>query len=462
MPRDSSGMIEQVQFPRDRSTLARDRRGVVALWVAVTTPVVVMGLGLGVDVTEWVIANQQLQRAADAASTAGALRYGTVQNAQIAAGIAADVAEANGAAGAATRTWTAATTTLVDNTITVVVGPPVVAGNNASVAVTVKKSVQPTFSKVFATAAKVVTASGTADSTGTITVFQQPCLLTLGKLSATTPDVSINGSSNVQLTGCSIVSNEEITIGGSAYVNVGTAYAKSNIVITGSGTLVGTQVPNSTLNLSDPYAGNASLTTAFGILTNGSTIVNGTTLANRGSVSISGSGTNTLSPGIYTSLSIGGSPTVTFQPGLYVVKGTMSIGGSPVVSGSDVTFINGSSLTVSGSPRIGLTAPTTATVSGASMVGVLFASNVANSSASTFQLGGSEDIRLAGLIYFPGTNIAVTGSPEVDTNDKCLEIIANVITVTGSPSLENDGCNSMGVLQVHNDSTSNLDRKLER
>lgn len=452
-------MIKQHPQPGVASSLARDKRGVVAMWVAVTTPVIAMGLGMGVDVTEWVIANQQLQRAADAGSTAGALKYGTLQNAQIAAGIAADVAEANGAAGSATRTWTAATKTLVANNITVVVANAINNGNNASIAVSVQRSVPATFSKVFSAAAKVVKASATADSTGTITTFQQPCLLTLGKLSATTPDIVLNGSGVLQLPGCSIVSNEQITLSGSSYVNVGTAYAKSSIVVGASSTLVGTKVPNTSLNLADPYAGSTALATDFGLLTNGTTIVNGTTLVNRGSVSISGSGTNTLSPGIYTSLSITSSPVVTFQAGLYVVKGTMSINGSPSITGSNLTFINGSTLTIGGSPTISFSAPGTS-ATGGTIPGILFASNVNANAANYLQLTGSSSMTLTGVIYFPGTNVNITGSPASNGSGGCFEIIANIISISGSPTMANAGCPGMGVLPVTNSTASTVGAKL--
>ena len=455
-------MIAPPPLTPDRSSLIRDRRGVVAMWVAVTTPVIAMGLGLGVDVSEWVVANQQLQRAADAAATAGARFYGTAQNAQVTAGIAADVAEANGAAGTGTRTWTAGTRTLINNTITVVVANAVTIGNNASIAVTLQRSIQPTFAKVFSSSAKLITASATADSTGAITTFQQPCVLTLGQLSATTPDIVVTGSGMVRMPGCSIVSNEDISISGSAYVNVGTAYAKSDIFVTGAATLVGTQVPNTTLNLSDPYASDASMATTLGLLTNGSTIVNGTTLVNRGAVSISGSGTNTLSPGIYTSLSISSSPVVTFQSGLYVIKGQMSISGSPTVTGLNVTFANGSTLSVSGSPTVTLSAPIAATAAGGSIAGVLFASNVANSTNNLAKWTGSAAMTLSGVLYFPGTNVAISGSPSSNGASGCFEIIANIVTISGSPSLANAGCPAMGVLNVTNPGGNTVNAKLLR
>jgi hypothetical protein len=68
------------------------------------------------------------------------------------------------------------------------------------------------------------------------------------------------------------------------------------------------------------------------------TTANGVVNANRGSVSIS-SGTQTLDPGIYSSLRITGG-TVTLNPGIYVLTAGMTISGSANVQGNGVMFYN--------------------------------------------------------------------------------------------------------------------------
>ena len=75
------------------------------MMVAVAMPALAVVAGIGLEVSQWALANSQLQRAADAAAMAGANYYAASGTAQKAAGVAADIAELNGGAGAITRTW---------------------------------------------------------------------------------------------------------------------------------------------------------------------------------------------------------------------------------------------------------------------------------------------------------------------------------------------------------------------
>jgi len=242
-----------------------------------------------------------------------------------------------------------------------------------------------------------------------------------------------------------------IALTGSFTLNAGTAYAKGAITKSSSSSWGSTvRVPDTAINFVDPYASSAALSTAFSKLYDAITA---------GTTSVSGSGTVTLSPGIYSSLSINGSPRVTFQSGLYVIKGTMSIGGSPVISGSNVTFINGSTLTIGGSPSMSLTAPTTA--SAGSIAGILFASNTNNTSNNLLNLTGSSGMVLTGMFYFPKTNVLISGSPSANGSSGCLEIIGNIISISGSPMMANAGCPAMGVLNVTSSNGSTVGAKLQ-
>ncbi len=433
-------MIKLSSSGQPRPSLLRDRRGVVAMWVAVTTPVVAMGLGLGVDVTEWVIANQQLQRAADAAATAGSIKYGLLSsNAQQAAGFAADVAEANGIAGASTRTWTAGTKTLVDNNITVVVGSAVKNGDNSSVAVSVKRVVAPTFSAVFTSSSKTITATSTADSIGggTINTYQQPCLFGLGQQGTAVPQVYFTGGINVTLSGCSIQSNEMVTVVSGPSVTAGTIYANTSISVTGGSTLNGTRLQNQGTAVADPYASNSTLNAAFAQLA-------GT--ANKSAVNANAAGT-TLTAGIYPSFTIGGVGVVTLSPGLYVVKGDIQIGNSGTLTGSGVTIVNNGTVGINGAAKVTITAPTVASATLNAVPGILFANNVNNTATSTMTglISAGGTATLGGVIYFPKSNFAISGGAFSGGGaSSCLEIIANAISITAGATMTNTGCSAMG------------------
>jgi Flp pilus assembly protein TadG len=430
---------------RARPNVFRDRRGVVAMWVAVTTPVVAMGLGLGVDVTEWVIANQQLQRAADAAATAGSIKYGLLaSNAQQAAGFAADVAEANGVSGTATRTWTAGSKTLVANNITVVVGSAVTSGDNSSVAVTVRRVVAPTFSKVFTANSKTITATSTADSIGggTVNSYQQPCLFGLGQQGPGSPQISFTGGVSVTLTGCAIQSNEKLWVDGGSTVNVGTVYANTAVSVTGGSHLnATTSLQNQGSAVADPYAGNTSLNAAIAQLAN---------TANKPAANVGFAGT-ILAAGIYPSLTVSGGGTLTMLPGLYVIKGNISFGGGGTIKGTGVTIVSGGSLGIDGGAVVTLSAPTVATATLNAVPAILFASNVNNTGTGNYtgKIGGGATATLAGVIYFPTSNFDLEGGAfSGGGTSSCLEIIANAITVAGGATMTNTGCSAMGAARI--------------
>src|SRR5260370_7805451 len=83
-----------------------DRRGVVAVLLGLTAPVLVMALGLGIEVSRWSVAKVELQRIADAAALAGAFDYQhqSPPVPQTAASAAANLASINPATGSATPT----------------------------------------------------------------------------------------------------------------------------------------------------------------------------------------------------------------------------------------------------------------------------------------------------------------------------------------------------------------------
>ena len=431
-----------------------ERQGMVAMWVAVSTPTVALAVGLGVDATEWIIANQQLQRAADAGANAGSVQFnissGALQARQ-AANAAADVAEANGVVGASTRTWsgTSTTGTLVDNNITVIVGSPMGTADIASVAVAVQRSVAPTFSAVYSNTAKIVKASATADATaGTPgTTYQPPCVFTLGTASTTPIGLSMSGSGALTLTNCAIRINSGMQLAGGAVATVGTAY------LTGAVTQPTTAALRATTTLAnlgtvwaDPYASNTTLSAAFAKLTQGTSF---------SAVALVGSGSTTISPGVYPSISTGNSATLTLQPGLYVVKGTVNLAGNSKVTGNNVSIINGSTFSIGNSATVTLTAPTSATATGGSVPAVVVATNVTATATTSAMMvfSGSVAPTLNGVVYAPKSNINI-GAGVATGASGCFEIIANYVTISGAASMANGGCAAMGASIIGPTSTA--------
>ena len=420
------------------------------MWVAVSTPVVGMALGLGVDVTEWVIANQRMQYAADAAANSGALQYGLSANAQQAANAAADVAEANGVPGTAraSRVWTGgtvgtlATGTLVDNKVTVVVGTAYSTGDVVSVSVSASKAVMPTFSKVFSNSDKIVKATATADAIAGApgATYQQPCIFTTGTISDN--DIMLSGSGSLNLSGCAVLSNSGIQLSGGAGITAGTIYAEGTIDQNYT-TINGVKKEKTGKTYDDPYSNDDRLHEAFGKLTDSDSYA---------ALNVGGVTSTTIAPGVYPSMTIGSSGTVAMQPGLYVVKGAIVVDGAGIVTGNGVSIICGAAMTITAGATVRLAAATTENATFGSIPGVLFASNADDVNTPTLApaltLSGTVAPTLTGVLYMPKSSINISGGVQSNGTSGCLEIIARTATVIGGAALANAGCPAMGTVPI--------------
>jgi uncharacterized membrane protein len=119
------------------------------MMTGVMAPVMLMSLAMGVEVAWWSTVKVELQRTADIAAWAGAMSYARSSDAQRATGVAANLAELNGAAGSASRTWDAASNTLTDGLITAQVVAGIRDPNESAVKVIVKQDLATSFSKIF-------------------------------------------------------------------------------------------------------------------------------------------------------------------------------------------------------------------------------------------------------------------------------------------------------------------------
>src|ERR1700760_1297638 len=94
------------------------KRGSVAILVAFSAPVLIGAIALGIEVSGWTAAEQQLQRTADAAALAAALTSINGSTPQGAATEGAYLAEINGAVGKRPIAWDGSSI-ISDNMITI-------------------------------------------------------------------------------------------------------------------------------------------------------------------------------------------------------------------------------------------------------------------------------------------------------------------------------------------------------
>ena len=464
------------------------RRGSVAVWIALMTPMLVMAMAFGIEVGGWEAARMSAQRTADVSANAGAMNYKASLNAQTAATFAARMAQLNGASGTASPTWSSScsgsctspcTGTLTDNQIIaqVISCSGVVTNSDVMIKVSVQKTVPAAMSSLFSsTSSYTLTGTSTSElvtSNGTPTgaAAGQPCLLAL----STSGQITGSGSTYITMPTCTMVSNGTITFSGAGTLDTAGIFAGGAISIPTWFTIDGTQNPNAG-TITDPYASNTALQSALtntAALTGVTSIacgsvggVNGTagqytgnnncngtnSLPNGGTCSSASGVVCTMYSGNYGSwvVSAGGPYTFNLQPGLYQFNGPITLTQNTTTNGSAVTIITSGAFTGSNTFNFYVTAPTVAQASSASpnsIPGVALAGN----STSQATVSGSVNFVIDGVIYFPNAVFNASGatsgsstSPGMGgTSNACMEIIASSIYTSGYSNYSSN-CSSLG------------------
>ncbi|GEM_PF-6794620 len=281
----------------------------------------------------------------------------------------------------------------------------------------------------------VIGSTGAAALVGT--TASPACVL---GLASTGTSVNLNGSPTVELEGCSVKSNGDLDTGGSsALLNVDGVYADSTI--TGNGQIAADADVKSGAfvdETADPYASFDYFSVC------GSTSFNG-----RPQLDVGNNATVTFSAGYYlnnSSSKILG--TARLSPGVYYVKGDVTVGsqGSLRGTGDGVTLVICGNIDASGTAGIDIVAPT----SGA-YAGVAIAANGTGTSKINGGAGSTStnEVSINGLIYVPNGSLDFAGHADSGSANECLQIIANVVTISGTSDFAND-CSAYSNMQAVN------------
>jgi Flp pilus assembly protein TadG len=404
--------------------LAAERRGSVALLLALVMPVLVGSTALALEVGSWSVMKSVLQRRADMAAYAATLRYQLGDSAQTATNVGIQVAALNGATASA-PTWNSGTNTTTASDVTVAVVSGVRSASDKAMKVVVTTSMPLSIGRYFTTST-AVTVSATAYAEVVTTSSGsggQPCAVALNPNGS---GVSITGGITVNTPSCTVRSNAGFSITNGSTVDTPAVYAASAATVSGGSTIsngtssvtqanIGTWTNSAPLYQSDgtivdPYASNTSVQNAFAELSSG-----------HGSAYSESNGANTsMSAGTYSSISINDA-TVTMNPGLYIVNGNVSIGNQATVTGSGVTIVTSGSVSFAGGSSVTLSAPLSGATSGA-IPGVLIAGN----STGSDTLSNGMVPTLTGVIYYPNGTISIVGG--VHAGNSCLELLAGSIS----------------------------------
>ncbi len=435
--------------------------GQMLVLVALSMTVLLGFVALAVDVGLLFRAKRNMQIAADAAAVAGAMDYkynASILSAQ-SAGQAA--ATANGVTSAAFPPCPSTTLTCVTINVPPVNGP--YAGTTGFVEAIVSQPTATIFMNISKISSVTVSARAVVGA-GAIS----GCVWTLAKSGT---DISLSGSGTISAPNCSIYddssSSNALTLTGSGSITGKAIGISGNYSVTGSGSLHPTPVTG-IAPAADPLAGLAPPTIPTGTCSSSCT------------QSFSGSSNNSIGPGTYNSISNTGSGTLTLTPGNYIINGnlsntgsgslvlgagnytitgnftdtgsgTLTIGadqtivlgnlsltGSGALTAKGVTFYTQGSSTVTGSGSMDIEAPTSGTYDG-----VLFYQD--RSDTHTLAVTGSGSDKIQGILYAANAPVTLTGSGSVNI---AADFISDSISLTGSGTIHDAGYSSVNSSSV--------------
>jgi Flp pilus assembly protein TadG len=415
---------------RSLKSVFADRRGVVAIIMALMAPVVVGMAGLGAETGHWYLVKRQAQTAADAAAFAGALELAANSSSTVATA-ARKEADRNGF-------------THGSNPTVQVTNP--YKGNSNAVEVIVTRDETRLFSAIYLSTASRIAAR----AVGLVNSSGAACVL------ATNPSASkaleVTGSAVINLNNCSLGSNstasDSMSFWGSSSVQAPSAWSAGGIVSGGSSlpSFPG-GMASYAWSIPDPYKD-----LDF-------TIPPPATCDHTATPSTTYSGT--LDPGVYCNgIKISGNTVL--NPGTYYIdEGDFKVGSSVTLTcacsapGSGVTIVlttSGSNVNKIGSVDIHGTATVTLQAPGSSTYrypGMLFiqdpraVTKLTGSAQNSFN--GGANLSLTGLLYFPSQTVGWSGN---SSTSSCTQIIANTVTFTGNTTLSNAGCAAMGLTPI--------------
>jgi Flp pilus assembly protein TadG len=409
----------------------KDRRGVVAIVMAIALPVVVGAAGLGVEAGTWYMMKRQAQTAADAGAFAGALELAALTK----------QAEPAAVQEAARNGFTTGGKVEVEVNNPPKTGPKATKANAIEVIVKIKEPL------LLATLFKSGTADIEARAVGFVEQTGNACILALNK----TKDKSLvlTGSSTVVLDNCSLASNssgdQSILFSGSQDTVVPSVWTAGGVGSNGSSTLP----PNMNTYawaVEDPYK---DLTVPKPLPVVCKTFPGGTY-------------SGVLSPGVFCGdVKLN---TVDLKPGTYYIdQGNLTVNSNATVrcplcgaasTGAGVTFVLTSSdpkkdagdVTINGTSDVVLRAPSASPDANGivypypGMLIVQDPDSTVKKGGGGSTLNGNTNLVLDGALYFPKSTVDYSGN---SGSASCTLIVADTVILSGKTKMTSSGCTDL-------------------
>ena len=413
--------------------LLENKRGNVAVMFALMSPILIGGLGLGMETAYWYADQRGMQNAADAAALAAA-GDATANYASVASAVVGQYGYHDGAAGATVTSTNAA--------------PCPNGGNNCySVTITYKQQLylEPVIgftgdTTINGQPATTLRASATAQQASTPRSY---CLLALNTIGSA---ILGNGVPNTNFAGCNTMSNASATCHGH---DMGADYGDAHLTDTGCGVIQESNIPV----VPDPYAvlaanippnpcgaypqephhhGDPNLP-ASNLWTGPQALA--------GNVIVCGD------------LQLQGNVTINAPAGAVIVieNGQLDTGGNTIqtANGSAATVVfsgtndAGYTHAPTGGGTLDIQAPTTGPWKGVA----LYQDPSITSGVDIAAAGNSPTWDITGLVYLPHSNVTFSGAVNKSSNgSSCFAMVVGDITVNGTGSiLAHGGCAAAGL-----------------
>lgn len=393
----------------------RDRRGAIAVMIAVMIPVLLAMLGLAVDLGVWYRESVRLQLAADAGAE-GAAWLLPGQTARTSDFQAAALIAVNGVTGGK---WigTLATPASVS-----------VAADWSQVTVTLTSTADRYMTSMIGVPAPALSATATAGIH-----VQSACILALSTSAA--PAIQVDNMGSLKANGCGVFSNS--TAANAIYLNSGTISGKSvgaagGIALSNSGSNTFSPAPGNphAAPQGDPYASLPAPSPGSCSYTNASFTANQASPYKFTQSKNVFCGTTTIG---------GNNTTDTFDPGTYyVVNGDLVFNNAAITQAQGVTFVlTGStpgafSWTNYSNAVMTMTAPTTGALAGV----LVWQRCPTSGSGKANSFAGGSTLQISGEFYAPCGAVNLSNNAKLaTTSGGAMGVVANTIHATGSAGI---------------------------
>jgi len=420
---------------KSMARLKRDRRGNVAMMFAIMSPILVGGLGMGLESAYWTFDQRNMQNASDAAALA-ASGDATANYASVASAVAATYGYTNGVNGVTVTSSNAAACPAGGNTC-------------YSVAITYKQQLYllPIVGFRGDTTVSGGQPAQTLRSTSTATgqtTTRNYCLLALNTIGTS---ILGNGVPTTNFAGCNTMSNAGSTCHGH---DMGADYGDAHLTDNGCGVIQESNVPI----VPDPYAvlaSNIPANTCGGSYPQEPSHHGDPALP----ASNQWSGSKALAGNVQVcgDLQLTGNVTINAPAGavLVIENGQLDTNGHTIqtASGSSVTvvFSGDNSGTYTHAPTGGGTLDLQAPSSGVWSGVALYQDPALTSGVDISAAGNSPTWDITGLVYLPHSNVTFSGAVNKSSNGtSCFAMVVGDITINGTGAiLAHGGCAGAGL-----------------